>query len=83
MIEFIKNWINGIKEKEVQNRKERINIEVREDYNVTERNGSLYLIVGNRAVSKIEGTTTVTEVVNMVKKARNAQISFKENESVR
>lgn len=80
MIEEIKNWWAERQAKAQQQRKEHIVEEVNEEYNVTERNGNLYLMVGNRAAVKIEGQTTVTEVISMIKKARNAQIDFKKNE---
>lgn len=80
MIQGIKEWWANYKAKAQQQRKERMNIEVSEDYNVTERNGNLYLIVGGRAAAKFDGTSTVTEVIAMIKKARNSQIDFKKNE---
>lgn len=80
MIQEIKEWWANRKAKAQQQRKERISMEVSEDYNVTERNGNLYLIVGSRAAAKFDGTSTVTEVIATIRKARNAQIDFKKNE---
>lgn len=80
MIQEIKEWWANRKAKAQQQRKERISMEVSEDYNITERNGNLYLIVGSRAVAKFDGTSTVTEVIATIRKARNAQIDFKKNE---
>lgn len=80
MIQKIKNWWAEREHKAQQQRKERINNEVNEDYNCTERNGNLYLMVGSRAVIKFDGTSTVSEVIATIKKARNAQIDFKKNE---
>lgn len=80
MIQKIKDWWANYKQKVHQQRKERINNEVNEDYNVTERNGNLYLIVGSHAVAKFDGSSTVTEVIAAIKKARNSQIDFKKNE---
>lgn len=80
MIQEIKEWWANHKVKLRNKEKERINAEVNEDYNVTERNGNLYLIVGSRAAAKFDGTSTVTEVIATIRKARNAQIDFKKNE---
>lgn len=77
MIQKIKNWWAEREVKAQQQRKDRIVEEANEDYNVTERNGNLYLMAGSRAAIKIDGTTTVTEVITMIKEARNAQIDFK------
>lgn len=80
MIQEIKDWWANHKAKVHQQRKERINNEVNEDYNVIERNGNLYLMVGSRAAAKFDGASTVTEVIAAIKKARNSQIEFKKNE---
>lgn len=80
MIQEIKEWWANRKTKAQQQRKERINIEVNEDYNVIERHGHLYLVVGSRAAAKFDGATTVSEVIATINKARESQIDFKKNE---
>ena len=80
MIQEIKKWWVNCKVKAHQQRKERINMEVNEDYNVTERNGNLYLLVGSRVAVTFDDTSTVADVIATIRKARNAQIDFKKNE---
>ena len=80
MIQFIKRVLTAMKEKQVIKEKERVNHELKGDYNITERDGSIYLIAGgNRAVAKLEGTMTISEVIEIINKARNAYLDFNEN----
>lgn len=78
LIQYIKNLYFKQKRKEIIRQKERIILEVKEEYNIIERNGTLYLTVGNQAVSKIDEKLSVKEVISLLNEARNAQISFKE-----
>lgn len=80
MFEQIKNWWVSRKAKIHQLREERIAKELCINYNVVERHGYLYLVVGDRAVSKIDNTVQVSKVIEMIKKARAAQIDFIKNE---
>lgn len=73
----IKAWWNERKAKAIRERKKRINNDVIEYYNVTERHGHLYLIVECRAVAKFDDTATVSDVINALNRARLSQIDFR------
>ena len=83
MLQKIKNWWNVRKANIQDARKQSILRKVKEEYNVVEKDGYLYMVCGiddytssSRVVKKIDGNATANEIITMIQKARKAQLAY-------
>lgn len=74
---WISEWLSDRKREREEQRRKIVSEEAQEEYNVTERNGSLYLVAGTFAVREIDDSFTVKQVLDILRKAREAHVSFK------
>lgn len=72
MLKKIKNWFLQYK----KNQQEKYIDEVLQRFNLTEKGCSLYLVIENRAVQKMDPEWTVREAIQELQKARLAQLSY-------
>jgi hypothetical protein len=75
-IEKIKTAFSNYKRSHRQSAIHRLIAEINDIYQLTERDGNLYLVVGSRAVKKFEDAITVDEAIRELEAARNAEISY-------
>lgn len=45
-------------------------------FNITEKNGVIYIIAGTRAIKTIPQEATALDIVNMLKECRKAQMNY-------
>ena len=72
MRKIIKNLWKNHKEKQKELHKQ----EEKSAFNITEKDGSIYIIAGSRAIKEIDYNTTALDIVKMLEECRNAQINF-------
>lgn len=83
ILQKIKDWCN-VRKANIQNARKQCELRrVKEEYNVVEKDGNLYIVCGindysssSRVITKVDGNTTANEVIAMIQKARNEQMSY-------
>lgn len=53
--------------------------EIRNDFYINERNGSVYVICNGQAIYKASPTDTAEQIINVLENARNTAIEYKDN----
>lgn len=83
ILQEIRNWWN-VRKANIQNARKQSELrKVKEEYNVIEKDGNLYIVCGiddyssgSLVVARISGYTTANEIIAMIQRARNAQLAY-------
>lgn len=72
MIDLIKRWLT-VRQQRLQVSRNNI---LREQFQVNERGGHLFIIYNDVAVKRVEPKTSATEIREMLEKMRNAAVEY-------
>jgi hypothetical protein len=81
LVEWIKKEISAYKLKSRATAARKAIEDINTVYQITESEGTLYLVVGSRAVKKFETSITIFDAIEELNAARAAQIHFLKIES--